>query len=200
MITFNINGNTVTGLEGSTILDVARGYGINIPTLCHSAAVESSGACRLCMVEVNDGRRNRMVASCLYPIREGIEVQTESERVRNVRRWILQMLVDEHPGSKKIREIAGAYGIGESEFRSDDFEDTCIRCGLCVRACKDVAGIRSISFANRGVKKKVTTAHQLPSPECVGCGVCLYVCPTESMERLFARARQLPGRVEGRRP
>jgi len=200
MIRFNIDGRTVRGLEGSTILDVARGYGINIPTLCHSAAVESSGACRLCMVEVNDGRRNRMVASCLYPIREGIEVQTESERVLNARRWILRMLIDEHPGSRKIREMARVYGIGESEFRSDDFEDTCIRCGLCVRVCRDVAGIGSISFANRGVKRVVTTAHELPSPECVGCGVCLYVCPTESMERLFARSRQLLAVAEGRRP
>ncbi|MEN6441523.1 MAG: 2Fe-2S iron-sulfur cluster-binding protein [Syntrophobacter sp.] len=200
MITLNINGSVVKGLEGSSILDVARSSGISIPTLCHSGALEPSGACRLCIVEVNDGKRNRMVASCLYPIREGIDVYTESERVRNARHWILQMLVDEHPGSEKIREIAGAYGVQESAFRSDDCDDTCIRCGLCVIACKDVAGIRSISFANRGVKKEVTTAHQLPSPECVGCGVCLYVCPTESMERLFAKTRQLAATVEGRQP
>ncbi len=192
MITFNINGKEVQGQDGWTVLDVARSSGIDIPTLCHHSALESSGACRLCMVEVNDGKRSRMVASCLYPIREGVKVLTNSERVRNVRRWILQMLVDEYPGSERIRQLARSYGVRESRFRSDDVEDTCIRCGLCVRACDEVAGMRAISFSNRGVRKKVTTAFQLPSEECVGCGSCLYVCPTESMERLFAKVRELP--------
>lgn len=193
MVTFNIDGKEVQGRDGWTVLDVARSSGIDIPTLCHHSALEPSGACRLCMVEVNDGRRSRMVASCLYPIREGIRVSTDSERVRNVRRWILQMLVDEHPGSEKIRALACKYGVQTSRFRTDDFDDTCIRCGLCVRACNEVAGVRAISFGNRGVRKEVTTAFELPSEECIGCGSCLYVCPTESMARLFEKARAASG-------
>ncbi len=170
MITFSINGKEVQGLLGWTVLDVARSAGIDIPTLCHHNALEPAGACRLCMVEVNDGRRRRMVASCLYPIREGIEVHTDSDRVRNVRRWILQMLVDEHPGSQKIKELAKAHGIEESRFRRNNFEDTCILCGLCIRACDEVAGVRGISFANRGVRKEVSSPFQLPNEDCVGCG------------------------------
>lgn len=192
MITFKINGKEVQGMHGWTVLDVARSMGIEIPTLCHHSALEPSGACRLCTVEVSEGKRRRMVASCLYPIREGIEVHTDSERVRNVRRWVLQMLVDEHPGSRKIRDLAKAHGISESRFRRNDFEDTCILCGLCVSVCDEVAGVRGISFANRGVRRQVATPFQLPSEDCIGCGSCLYVCPTESMERLFAKVRALP--------
>ncbi|MEM5787564.1 MAG: 2Fe-2S iron-sulfur cluster-binding protein, partial [Syntrophobacteraceae bacterium] len=106
MITFQINGNEIKGEEGWTILEAARVSGIEIPTLCFHGALEPSGACRLCMVEVDEGKRHRIVASCLYPIRAGIKVDTESDRVRNVRRWILQLLVDEHPGSDAIRTIA----------------------------------------------------------------------------------------------
>lgn len=190
MITFRINDKEVQGEDGWTILDVARSSGVDIPTLCHHGAVEPSGACRLCVVEVDDGRRRRIVASCLYPIRRGIQVHTESEPVRNVRRWILQMLVDEYPGSEKIKDLAGSYGIRESRFRSDNFENTCILCGLCVRTCDEVAGARALSFGNRGVRKEVTTPHQLPSRDCVGCGACLYVCPTESMGRLFEKVGQ----------
>lgn len=189
MITFRINGREVQGREGWTILDVARNSGIDIPTLCHHGALESSGGCRLCVVEVNEGKKNRMVASCLYPIQEGLQVQTESERVRNVRRWILQMLVDEYPGSERIKALALSHGIGESRFRGDNFEDTCILCGLCVRACDEVAGVRAISFANRGVKKEVSAGGNLPGKDCVGCGSCLYVCPTESMARLFQKVK-----------
>ena len=189
MIALTINDQEVKGQEGWTVLETARWHGINIPTLCHHGAVEPSGACRLCMVEVDEGRRRRVVASCLYPIREGIKVQTDSERVANVRRWILQMLVDEHPGSGKIQELAKAYGVKPSRFKSDRFEDYCILCGLCVRACDEVAGVRSLSFANRGVRKEVTTCQKEPSPECIGCGTCLYVCPTEAMERLFTQVR-----------
>ncbi len=110
MITFRINDKEVEGEDGWTVLDVARTFGIDIPTLCHYGAVEPAGACRLCSVEVDDGKRRRIVASCLYPIRQGIHVHTDSERVQNVRRWILQMLADEYPGSGKIKELAGAMG------------------------------------------------------------------------------------------
>ncbi len=197
MIAFQMNGKEVQGEEGWTILETARNSGIDIPTLCFHGAVEPSGACRLCMVEVDDGRRRRIVASCLYPIRPGIKVDTESGRVRNVRRWILQMLVDEHPGSEKIKSLARAHGIRESRFRSDDFENTCILCGLCVQGCEHLGGAAAIAFRNRGVKKQVTTAFDLPSPECVGCGICLYLCPTESMDRLFGKIRGTPGTAVG---
>jgi bidirectional [NiFe] hydrogenase diaphorase subunit len=189
MINFTINDQEVSGAEGWTILEVAREHGIDIPTLCHHGAVEPSGACRLCMVEVHDGRRSRVVASCLYPIQAGLKVATDSERVKNVRRWVLQMLIDEYPGSARLRALAEAHGVKPSRFKSSNLEDCCIRCGLCVRACDEVAGVGSLSFGNRGVNKEVTTSYHEPSPECIGCGTCLYVCPTEAMEKFFNRVR-----------
>lgn len=192
MINFTINDQEVSGLEGWTILEVAREQGIDIPTLCYHGAVEPSGACRLCMVEVEDGKRRRVVASCLYPIKAGIRVHTDSDRIKNVRRWILQMLVDEHPGSEKLRELAKAYGVKRSRFRSNRLDDFCIMCGLCVRACEEVVGVGAISFGNRGVRKEVTTSYREPSPECISCGTCLYVCPTEAMGQFFNRLKALP--------
>ncbi len=189
MVHLTINDREVSGQDGWTILEVAREHGIDIPTLCQHGAVEPSGACRLCMVEVDDGRRRRMVASCLYPIRAGLKVWTESDRIQNVRRWILQMLVDEHPGSERLQVLAQTYGVKASRFKSSRYEDVCILCGLCVRACEEVAGVGCLSFGNRGVHKEVTTSYHLPSPECIGCGTCLYVCPTGAMEQFFNRVR-----------
>ncbi len=86
MINFTINDREVSGEDGWTILEVAREHGIDIPTLCQHGAVEPSGACRLCMVEVHDRRRSRVVGSCLYPIREGIKVATDTDPIKNRRR------------------------------------------------------------------------------------------------------------------
>jgi NADH dehydrogenase/NADH:ubiquinone oxidoreductase subunit G len=189
MINFTINDREVSGEDGWTVLEVAREHGIDIPTLCHHGAVEPSGACRLCMVEVNDGRRSRVVASCLYPIKAGLKVSTDSDRIKNVRRWVIQMLVDDHPGSEKLQALAKTYGVTTSRFKSSNYEDYCILCGLCVRACDEVAGVGSLSFGNRGVNKEITTSYHEPSPECIGCGTCLYVCPTEAMEKFYEQVR-----------
>jgi bidirectional [NiFe] hydrogenase diaphorase subunit len=189
MINFTINDREVSGLDGWTILEVAREHGIDIPTLCHHGAVEPSGACRLCMVEVDEGRRSRVVASCLYPIKAGLKVKTDSDRIKNVRRWVIQMLLDDHPGSEKLQALAKTYGVTSSRFKSSNFEDYCILCGLCVRACDEVAGVGSLSFGNRGVNKEITTSYHEPSPECIGCGTCLYVCPTEAMEKFYEQVR-----------
>ena len=86
MIEFSIDGKEVSGQEGWTILEVAKSHHIDIPTLCYHPAVEPYGGCRLCVVEVDDGRRSRVVVSCIYPIRAGIKVLTSSDRVDNVRR------------------------------------------------------------------------------------------------------------------
>lgn len=189
MIKFTINDREVSGAEGWTVLEVAREHGIDIPTLCHHGAVEPSGACRLCMVEVHDGRRSRVVASCLYPIAPSLKVTTDSDRIKNVRRWVLQMLLDDHPGSERLQALARTYGVSPSRFKSSNYEDYCILCGLCVRACDEVAGVGSLSFGNRGVKREVTTSYHEPSPDCIGCGTCLYVCPTEAMEKFYERVR-----------
>lgn len=185
MITFSINGQEVQGEEGWSVLDVARWHGIEIPTLCHHEAVEPYGACRLCAVEVDDGRRSRVVISCMYPIRGGIKVQTETPRVANVRRWIVQLLLDESPAAPKIQELAKAFGVTPSRFKKAGVESACHLCGLCVRACQEVVGVQALTFGNRGLLKEVTAPYHQRSSDCIRCGTCLYVCPTGAMEQLF---------------
>ena len=119
MIEFSIDGKEVSGQEGWTILEVAKTHGIDIPTLCYHPAVEPFGGCRLCVVEVDDGRRSRVVVSCIYPIRNGIKVLTSSERVDNVRRWIVQLLLDEGPGSVQLQQLAKTYGVKPSRFKAE---------------------------------------------------------------------------------
>ncbi len=114
MITFNINGKEVQGEDGWTILDVARRHGIEIPVLCENGTGEPCGSCRLCAVEVDDGKRAQVVSSCLYPIKNGLTVRSDTERVHKVRRFFVLRLLDELPGSEKLQELAKAYGITPS--------------------------------------------------------------------------------------
>ena len=93
MVTFKLNGKTVQGEEGQHILQVAEKYGVDIPTLCHHKALEPAGMCRLCTVELFDGRRTRFVTACNYPIWEGMEVKTDSEAVHQGRKLIVELLL-----------------------------------------------------------------------------------------------------------
>ncbi|MFH1139235.1 MAG: 2Fe-2S iron-sulfur cluster-binding protein, partial [Pseudomonadota bacterium] len=111
LINFTINGKKVTAEPGWTVLDVARQNGIYIPTLCFHEAVEPSGVCRLCVVEAKKGDWSKIVISCMYPPTEDLEVLTDSPRVLNVRRWILEMLLAECPASPEIKKLAADYGV-----------------------------------------------------------------------------------------
>lgn len=192
MINFKINGETVQAEPGWTVLETARHYGIHIPTLCYHEAVEASGACRLCVVEAVQGNWSKIVISCMYPVAEGIEIQTESERVRNVRRWILEMLLAECPSSKEIRALAVSYGVKSTRFESHHPEEECILCGLCVRTCKEVVGVNAISTVGRGVHKKIGAPYMEPSEACVACGSCVTVCPTGAMRARLDAVRGEP--------
>ena len=189
MIAFTINGQEVQGEEDWTVLDAARWHGIDIPTLCHHPAVEPYGACRLCAVEVDDGRRSRVVISCMYPIKAGIKVMTDTPRVNNVRRWIVQLLLDESPNSLKIQELAQTFGVTPSRFQKTGVAFACHLCGLCVRTCHEVVGTQALTFGNRGLKKEITSPFRMGSKECISCGTCLYVCPTGAMEQMFDQIR-----------
>ena len=138
MITFTINDKTVEAEPGWTVLETARQYGIEIPTLCYHEAVSSSGACRLCMVELKDGDWSKLVASCIYPVAEGIHVYTETERVQNVRRWVFEMLLAQCPASEEIREMARQYGVKSTRFSIENPDEDCMVCGLCTRACEEM--------------------------------------------------------------
>ena len=175
MITFKLNGQTVQGEEGQYILQVAEKFGVDIPTLCHHKALEPAGMCRLCTVELFDGRRKRYVTACNYPIWEGMEVNTDSEAVHQGRKLIVELLLARCPEVPLLQKLAARYGIEESRFEKEN--DTCILCGLCVRACEKM-GANAISLTGRGVDMKVDTPFHIQTEACIACGACAAVCPT----------------------
>jgi len=183
MITLNIDGRELKAEKGQTILEVARENGIDIPTLCYHEAVESYGACRLCIVEISKGGRSRIVASCLYPVEDGLEVRTSSPRVIENRKIILELLLAKCSKNKVIQELARQMGIEQSRFKPEYQEDEdCIVCGLCVRVCEQVVGVSAISLVSRGTSKHPAPPFHEPAAMCIGCGSCYYVCPTGAIK------------------
>jgi NADH dehydrogenase/NADH:ubiquinone oxidoreductase subunit G len=180
IVKLTIDGRPVDAAPGSTVLDAARRAGIDIPTLCHHPDLEPVGACRLCAVEVTHpdwrGWTGLMVA-CLYPVAEGIRVETQSAKVRDARRQVLALLAARCPGSKAIGELAARYGADTAALRVTPDADTCILCGLCTRVC-DAFATSAITTHGRGSAKAVGPFAGQPPEECVGCGACALVCPT----------------------
>ena len=174
-IAFKLNGKEVQGEEGQYILQIAEEYGVEIPTLCYHKALEPAGMCRLCIVELRDGRRTHFVTACNYPIREGMEVYTDTEAVHEYRKLIVELLLAGCPNVAIIKELAAKYGIKEPRFEKED--NDCILCGLCVRMCERM-GNSAISLTGRGVEMKVDTPFHIQSDVCMACGACAFVCPT----------------------
>ncbi len=192
MITFKIDGQQVKARPGWTVLETAREHGIEIPTLCFHPAVSASGACRLCMVELREGTWSKLVASCIYPVAEGLQVHTDTERVRNVRRWVLEMLLAACPASPEIAALAAKYDVVRTRFTSHDPDQTCMVCGLCARVCDEVVGLSAIAIVDRGVHKRVGAPFAKPTDICVACGSCVTVCPTGAMQAIFDSVRGEP--------
>ena len=175
MITFKLNGKEVQGEEGQYILQVAEKYGVGIPTMCHHKALEPAGMCRLCTVEMFDGRRSRYVTACNYPIWEGMEIFTDSETVHDGRKLIVEMLLARCPDVPILKDLAEKYGIETPRFKTED--DDCILCGLCVRMCQKM-GNNAIELTGRGIEMKVDTPFHVQTDFCMACGACASVCPT----------------------
>lgn len=183
MINIKIDGQELEAKEGQTILEVAREKGIDIPTLCYHENLASYGACRLCSVEIFTGARSRIVASCLYPVEEGLEVETNSPRVINNRKMLMDLLLARCAQNEVIKKLASEMGIEQASFKPAYLEDNdCILCGLCVRTCEQIVGVSAISLVNRGVTKEVATPFFEPSAACIGCGSCAYICPTGAIK------------------
>jgi coenzyme F420 hydrogenase subunit beta len=170
-----LNGIKVQVEEGWTILDAAKFYGANIPTLCYHEGLSPYGACRLCVVEIGRGDRTKLVASCLYPVKEGLNVRTHSQRVVKARKMLVELLVARCPQSKILQDLASSMGIEKVRFKPK--YDDCILCGLCVRMCEEQMGAKAIGFVSRGVKRRITTPFDIKSEKCRTCGACIYICP-----------------------
>ncbi len=181
MIKFTLDGKEFEVTKGTTILEVARGAGIKIPTLCYHEEMSPYGSCRLCLVEVIKRGWPSIQPACLYPAQEGIEVMTDSERVRKNRKILLELYLARSPDSEAIRELAREYGVRDTRFKLKETSN-CILCGLCVRACEEISGRRAISFAHRGSKRAIQTPFGELAELCVGCKACAYVCPTRAIE------------------
>jgi bidirectional [NiFe] hydrogenase diaphorase subunit len=175
MISLTINGLHVQVEKGTTLLEAARFIGFPIPTLCHMEGLSPYGACRLCVVEIGDGPRARLVSSCTYPAEEGLTVRTASNRVLKARRMILELLLGSCPQSKVIQDLASKHQIRQQRFKQE-YED-CILCGLCVRMCEEQMVAKAIGFRGRGQTRSIGTPFDIKSDVCRQCGGCIYVCP-----------------------
>lgn len=204
LVTLSLNGQEIQALPGRTILEVARDAGVDIPTLCHDPRLEPYGACRMCLVEV-DGARGP-VAACATAIREGMTIQTHSAKIVKLRKFVLELLLTNHPLDCPVCEAAGdcrlqdyayeylvamvpwgwrapaAGGPGQHPNVAH-FGARCILCGRCVRICREVMSIGCWGYLNRGYENEVDTPYRLPLQEvgCVSCGQCVSSCPVGSV-------------------
>lgn len=175
-----IDGKSCEAEYGEYILQVARRNDIYIPTLCHSDALPGEGSCRLCIVEVIEKGWSKVVTSCIYPITREIEVVTNSEKIKGMRKTVVMLLSARVPQNETVKKLREEFGIDEEKRFNTDNSEQCVLCGLCVKACEKL-GSSAISTVNRGVTKKVSTPYDEPSAVCIGCGACAFVCPTAAI-------------------
>ncbi len=203
MVNLKINGHDVSVPEGYTILDAAREVGINIPTLCYLKDINQIGACRMCLVEVKGARA--LQAACVYPVAEGIEVFTNSEKARNARRLTLELILSNHERkcltcirnrNCELQSLAEELGVDNIRFEGEnikhDIDDNstslirdnnkCILCRRCIGACDNQA-ISVISCVNRGFSTEVGTAfgQSMADVGCIYCGQCIVSCPVGAL-------------------
>ncbi|MBW2699916.1 MAG: (2Fe-2S)-binding protein [Deltaproteobacteria bacterium] len=180
-VTFQIEGNTYEGERGESLLGAIRKHGYEVPSLCYHEAVSPYGACRLCLVEVKKGRRQKLTTSCNYPVQEGIEVFLDTEKVQRNRKIVLELLVAKAPKAEAVRRLAEQYGAKTDrlEVEEEDKDNACILCGLCNRVCDEVVGAHAISFAGRGLHKRMESPYDEVAEDCIGCGACVWICPTD---------------------
>jgi len=175
MISLKINGLNVLVHKGTTLLEAAQSLGFPIPTLCHMEGLSPYGACRLCVVEIGQEERAKLVSSCTYPAEEGLKVRTASNRVLKARKMVVELLLASCPQSKTIQDIAAELGVRQQRFRQE--HEDCILCGLCVRMCKEQMMANAIGFRGRGQDRSIGTPFDINSEVCRQCGGCIYVCP-----------------------
>jgi NADH dehydrogenase/NADH:ubiquinone oxidoreductase subunit G len=203
MVDLTIDGKKVKVAEGTTMVDAAEKAGIHIPNLCHLKGMRGVGACRLCVVEVEGGRGP--VTACTSKVKEGMNITTDSDKVLEMRRFVLDLILSMHPldcmtctkaGVCNLQQYAYDHEVKESSFTRKDFgypvdsanpfikrdPDYCILCGRCVRVCKE-QGTNVLDFMGRGVGSKVITAQDKPlqESECTFCGSCVDACPVNAL-------------------
>ncbi len=172
-----INGQEIQAKTGATVLEEVRKLKIEIPTLCYHKELSSFGACRLCTVEIKVKGKWQLAASCQTAVTEGLEVRTDTDKIRESRKLAAELLYFRYPRTAAVREIAAALGVNVQEEPADSHD--CILCGLCTRTCHEIVGVNALSFKDRGLARDIAEPKIDFNPAaCIGCGSCSYVCPT----------------------
>jgi len=178
-----IDGRKVKVKKGDTVLDAAKKAGIWIPTLCYHAAVSSQASCRICMVELDRGDWRELITACNYPVRRDIVVYASSERAKQARRGVMELLLARAPESTELQELAERMGVKGTRYPNvTESQRNCILCGLCVQVCEEIVGRAAIAFAGRGVDKTVAAPFREASADCIGCGLCAAICPVGTIK------------------
>jgi predicted molibdopterin-dependent oxidoreductase YjgC len=213
-IQLTIDGREVEAEQGMTIFKAAQKAGVKIPHLCHREDLTPTAGCRMCVVEVEGART--LVASCAYPVANKMVVRTNTPRVRDARKLVLEFLLSDHPydcmtceksGSCKLEKYAYEYGIRKSRFAGEAhsypiraanpfFErdyNKCILCGRCVTVCHEIQYCEAVDYSKRGFATKIAASFDRPMQEtpCVYCGNCVSVCPVGALS-------EKAGRFQGR--
>ncbi len=213
VITIQANNRKIEAKPGEMLLAALQRAGIQVPTLCHMEGLFPSGACRMCVVEV-DGQRS-LVPSCAFPVAEGMKVQTHSPRAVRARKTIIELLLADHPDdclycvrnrNCKLQSLAEELGVRQRRFsgaKSQYELDTsspsierdpskCILCGKCVRVCEEIQGVAAIDFVGRGCQARIGTAFDqgMNVSNCINCGQCITACPTGAL-REQSHAKQV---------
>ncbi|KAF1083424.1 MAG: Periplasmic [FeFe] hydrogenase large subunit [Candidatus Rifleibacterium amylolyticum] len=202
MTTIEVNNRQIEANKGELLLTAIRRAGIKVPTLCHFEGLPPSGACRLCVVEM-DGR---LVPSCATAVSEGMKCQTHSQKAVRARKTIIELLLADHPddclycvrnGNCELQTLAEEYGVRTRRYQGEkstchlDVSSPalerdpakCILCGKCVRVCEEIQNVSAIDFTGRGCKARIETAFNegINKSSCVFCGQCIKVCPTGAL-------------------
>ena len=188
-IQLEIDGNKVEASEGMTVLEAATQAGISIPTLCHHEKLEPFGGCRICIVEVETNGWTKRVVSCVYPVEENLVVKTRSEKIDQIRKMILELLLAHAPDSPDLLALAQEYGADKDRFEKES--SFCIHCGLCVRYCDEVKKANAVGFVDRGIRKEISFIPEIAAKECWDCKECFPLCPTEALQAAYVLTKSL---------
>jgi len=203
-VTITIDGREVKARAGQTILEAAQAAGIDIPVLCHHPAVQPIGACRMCLVEIE--KQRALQPACTFPVSEGLVIQTESPKVVEARKFVLNLLFSERnhfcmfcqmSGNCELQDLAYRYQLDHWAYQraypnlpvdsSRQYfvmdHNRCILCRRCIRACADLVGNHTLGLRRRGVDTMLVADMDVPFGEssCISCGTCLQVCPTGAL-------------------
>ncbi len=203
MVNLKIDNREVQVAEGTNLIEAAKAAGVHIPNLCYLKGMKGIGACRLCLVEI-EGMKAPLIA-CTTKVREGMSVNTKTEKVQEVRKFVIDLILSMHPldcmtctkaGVCNLQQYAYDFELKESTFTRKKFgystdeanpfikrdPDYCVLCGRCVRVCK-AQGTNVLDFSGRGVGSRVITANDKPLQEssCTFCGSCVDVCPVNAL-------------------